>query len=77
MQRALHIKTTVLPGGKIEIVNQQLPVGEPVDVVIQPASATDRRSAIEILTESSGHRLFKTAEDVRSMLEDERASWDH
>ena len=27
MQKALHIKTTVLPGGKIEIVDPELPVG--------------------------------------------------
>ena len=27
MQKALHIRTTVLPGGKIEIVGQELPVG--------------------------------------------------
>ena len=27
MQKALHIRTTVLPGGKIEIVDQELPVG--------------------------------------------------
>ena len=28
MQKALHIRTTVLPGGKVEIVDQDLPVGE-------------------------------------------------
>jgi hypothetical protein len=27
MRAALHLKTTVLPGGKIEIVDQELPVG--------------------------------------------------
>ena len=37
MQKALHIRTTVLPGGKVEIVNQDLPVGEDVDVVVSPA----------------------------------------
>ena len=34
MQKALHIRTTVLPGDKIEIVDQDLPVGESVDVVV-------------------------------------------
>ena len=41
MQKALHVRTTVQPGGKIEIVDQELPVGESVDVVVSqsPASA--------------------------------------
>ena len=30
MQKALHIRTKVLPGGKVEIVSQELPVGEDV-----------------------------------------------
>ena len=27
MQKALHVRTMVLPGGKVEFVNQGLPVG--------------------------------------------------
>ena len=45
MQKALHLRTTVLPGGKIEIVDQELPVGESVDVVVSQSSASERRSA--------------------------------
>ena len=29
MEKALHIRTTVMPGGKIEIMDQGLPVGSP------------------------------------------------
>ena len=76
MQRALHIKTTVLPGGKIEIVDEELAVGESVDVVVHRASGTLQRSAVDILGEAPGHRLFNTAEDVNSFLKDERASWE-
>ena len=76
MQKALHIRTTVLPGGKIEIVNQELPVGESVDVIVSPLSASERRSAVDILAEAPGHRLFKTPEDVATYLKDERESWD-
>ena len=76
MQNTLHITTKVLPGGKIEIVNEELPVGEAVDVVVRHASASARRSAVDILNEAPGQRLFKTAEDVNSLLKDERASWD-
>ncbi len=76
MQKALHVRTTVLPGGKIEIVDEVLPVGESVDVVVRHSSASLQRSAVDILDEAPGHRLFKTAEEVESYLKDERASWD-
>ncbi len=78
MRTALHLKTTVLPGGKIEIVDQELPAGELVDVIVllaaSPASA--RRSAIDILAEAPGHRLFKTAADVDAYLQHEREAWE-
>ena len=76
MQKALHVRTTVQPGGKIEIVDQELPVGESVDVVVSQSPASAGRSAVDILAEAPGHRLFKTAEDVASYLKDERESWD-
>ena len=76
MQKTLHIRTTVQPGGKIEIVDRELPVGESVDVVVTHSSVSSRRSAVDILAEAPGQRLFKTAEDVASYLDDERASWE-
>ena len=76
MQRVLHLKTTVLPGGKIEIVDQDLTAGESVDVVVRCSSVSAQRSAIDILEEAPGHRVFKTAADVDIYLRDERASWD-
>ena len=74
----LYRKITVLPGGKIEVTDQALPSGELVDVIILlPApSATSRRSAIDVLAEAPGHRLFKTAEDVDDYLQKERDTWD-
>ena len=75
MQKTLHIRTTVLPGGRIEIVDQELPVGESVSVVVH-SSVTKRRSAVEILKEAPGQRLFRSAEEVEAYLKDERASWD-
>ena len=68
MQKVLHLKTTVLPGGKIEIVNGDLPVGESVDVVVSHPAEPSRRSAIDILDGASGHLLFKSAEEVGSYL---------
>ena len=75
MQKVLHLKTTVLPGGKIEIVDRELPVGESVDVVVSHPAEPARRSAIDILDEAPGHLLFKSAEEVDSYLREERASW--
>ena len=74
MQKALHLKTTVLPGGKIEIVDQSLPVGESVDVVVSQPVDSAGRSAVDILAEAPGHLLFKTAEEVASYLKEERGS---
>jgi hypothetical protein len=78
MRAALHLKTTVLPGGKIEIVDQELPAGESVEVIVllptSPASV--RRSAVDILAEAPGQRLFKTAADVEAYLQHERDAWE-
>ena len=80
MQKALHLKTTVLPGGRIEIVDHDLSEGETVDVVVtpsaSPAASPPRRSAVDILAEGPGQRLFKTAADVDSHIQAERESWE-
>ena len=75
MQKALHIRTTVLPGGKIEIVDQGLLVGESVDVVVTQSAVSERRSAVDILAEAPGGLAFKTAADVAAYLKEEKESW--
>jgi hypothetical protein len=78
MRAALHLKTTVLPGGKIEIVDQELPAGESVEVIVllPTAPASVRRSAVDILAEAPGQRLFKTAADVEAYLQHEHDAWE-
>ena len=76
MQNALHVRTTVQPGGRIEIVDQELTEGESVDVVISPTPSSERRSVVDILAEAPGHLLFKTAKEVDDYIKEERASWD-
>jgi hypothetical protein len=82
MQTALKTTTKVLAGGKIEIVAPQLPPDEIVEVIIvfstsqESLAPTAKRSAMDILREASGHRIFKTAEDVETYLTEERDAWD-
>lgn len=75
MEKALHIRTTVQSGGRIEIVDQDLTVGEAVDVVVSPASSTARRSIVDILNEAPGGLVFKTAADVAAYLKEEKEAW--
>ncbi len=76
MQKTLHIRTTVLPGGKIEIVDRELPVGEAVEVVISAVPTQSTRSAWQIISEGPSQRLFKTAKEVDDYLSEEKASWE-
>lgn len=75
MQKVIHRRTTVLPGGRIEIVDRELPVGESVDIIVRHTPPSTPRSAVEILAEAPGQRLFKNADEVESYLKDERESW--
>ena len=70
MQKALRIRATVQPGGKVEFASEELEAGQTVDVVVLHSSPAERRSAVDILAEAPGHRLFKTAEDVASYLKE-------
>ena len=40
MQKALHIRTTVQPGGKVEIASPELEEGQTVDVVVRSPTTT-------------------------------------
>jgi hypothetical protein len=78
MQPALHISTKVLPGNKIEISTPELPVGNAVEVfvIIKNTSSRSRRSAIDLLDELPGQRLFKTPEEADQYLQEERSAWE-
>jgi hypothetical protein len=78
MQSALRIKTTILAGGEIEISDPQLQSGDTVEVIVLLPEAQNitKRSALDILAEAPGRRLFKTAEEVDAYIREERDSWD-
>lgn len=72
----LRLKAQVLPGGRIEIQSPDLTEGQTVDVVVRSTEEPLNRSALEVLADAPGHRVFKTAEDVKAYLTEEKASWD-
>ena len=76
MQKALHVRTTVQPGGKVEIISPDLEAGQTVDVVVLHESAERGRSVMEILNSGPERRLFQTAEEVKQYLSEEKESWD-
>ena len=76
MQKALHIRATVLPGGKVEFASPELEAGQTVDVVVLHESSAKGRSIMEILNSGPERRLFQTADEVNAYLAEEKASWD-
>lgn len=78
MQTAMYLKTTILPGGHIDVTSLKLPRGEMVEIfVLLPQSlSVERPSAREILAQAPGHRLFQTAEAVDNYIKAERDSWE-
>jgi hypothetical protein len=75
---ALHIKTTVQPGGKIEVSSPELPEGKHVSVfvVVEEEEPSEKPHVLDIIPRFQGHRVFKTAEEVDEYIREERASWE-
>lgn len=76
MQKVLHQKAIVQPGGKVEFSSSELEVGQTVDVVVLHESGSPGRSIMEILNSGPEHRLFRTGEEVKAYLAEEKSSWD-
>ena len=81
MQNTLRIQTTVSTNGKIELSSPQLHEGETVEVIIllpQTNKQSEKQySALDILNNTPGHRIFQTAEEVEQYLTEERDTWEH
>lgn len=76
MQEALHLKATVLPGGKIEVRNAELREGESVEVVVMRSETARRGSILDVLAQAPAKSLFKTAAEADSHMRSERESWE-
>ena len=53
-------------------MDQELPVGEDVNVIISRIKASERRSVVDILEGAPGHLAFKTAAEVKAYLTEEK-----
>jgi hypothetical protein len=77
MAVALQVKTTVLPGHRIEIETPQLPVGMDATVFIVVDEKQPRKRPLrDVLGDYPGGQLFRTAEEVDAYMREERSSWD-
>lgn len=78
MQAALRLTAEVQPGGKIEVVDAQLPVGTPVEIIVllPQVPATPRRSILAVLADAPGQLAFQSAEEVDAYLRSERDAWE-
>ena len=77
MQTTIQIRTTVLPGHRIEVAAPELPEGRTATVFVvldDPAPAKRRLS--EVLGDYKGGEVFRTAEEVEAHLKAERESWE-
>ena len=72
MGKVMHQKTTVLPGGKIEIIDIDLPVGESVEVVVSlPSVPAGEPIEVEVLNPLEGEPIEV---EVRNLSESTRRS---
>ena len=72
MGKVMHQKTTVLPGGKIEIIDIDLPVGESVEVVVSlPSVPAGEPIEVEVLNQLEGEPIEV---EVRNPSESTRRS---
>ncbi len=78
MQTALRLMVEVQPGGKIELVSDQLPVGASVEVIVllPELHPAPRPSILTVLADAPGHLAFQNAEDVDTYLRSERDEWE-
>lgn len=79
MDSAIHIKTKVLPGKKIQVFSGSLVEGQTVDVFVvsSTSSHTKRKSVLQLLETTSAPNVFSTSEEVDAYMLRERESWEH
>ncbi len=77
MSRAVHLRTTILPGHRIELTAPELPEGRHANVFVlleEPEEA--KRPLWEVIGDYQGGQVFQSAEQVDAYLKAERESWE-
>jgi hypothetical protein len=74
----IHVRTVVLPDGKVEVSSPELPVGEVVDVTIQVAAKPSAGPGVLSYLKSLPpiHRTPEEWEQIEQDFQAERESWD-
>jgi hypothetical protein len=77
MSLAVHLRTTILPGHRIEISAPELPEGRAANVfVLLEEPEVVKRPLWEVLGDYPGGQVFQSAEQVDAYLKAERESWE-
>lgn len=79
ISRDIHIRTNVLPGGRIEVVSPALPEGSPVEMVvhIEPQPAKPKGGVLEFLASlPASTRAMKDWDAFEKHFRAERDAWD-
>lgn len=77
MSVTVQVKTTVLPGHRIEVQAPELPEGRPATVlIVVEDAAMPKRRLRDVLAGYGGGQAFGSAEEVDAYLREERDSWD-
>lgn len=79
METAIRIRTSVLPGHRVEIVSPQLPEGTAVEVIVLLPDPAERTSLYEWLAAGSPASKPRSAdswEQYDQLIQEERSQWD-
>jgi hypothetical protein len=77
MATAIQLRTTVLPGNRVEVSAPELPEGRGATVLILlDDPSPPKRRLSDVLGQYAGGQLFRSAEEVDAYLRAERESWD-
>jgi hypothetical protein len=76
IQTAVQLRTTILPGHRIEVFAPELPEGRSATVVILLDETTPPKKRLsEVLAGYPGGQLFRSPEEVDAYLQAERDAW--
>ena len=73
---ALHVRTKILPGHRIEVTAPGLPEGQSVSVFLVVEEEGTKQPLWDVLRGYAGGQLFTSAEQVDAYVQAERESWD-